>query len=70
MHSTEFSGVNAPLGPAAPGEIPNAQIEHVARELMSRAAIGIPEDFKSAVSKMAEEETNPLSRFVLDQIGC
>lgn len=70
MPSQNTSDVRAPAGPAAPGEIPNAQIEDVTRELMSRAAIGIPEDFKTAVSRMAEAETNPLSRFVLDQICC
>jgi len=70
MPSPATSGAKPPLGPAAPGEIPNAQIEHVARELMSRAAIGIPEDFKAAVSAMAEAETSPLSKFVLDQICC
>ncbi len=40
----------------------------VARELMARAAIGIPEDFKAAISGMAREESNPLSKFVLEEI--
>ena len=37
---------------------------------MRRAAIGIPEDFRASVAEMAEHETNPLSKYVLEQIGC
>ena len=54
----------------APGELPLARIEAVARELMARAAIGIPADFKAGVAEMAAAERNPLSKFVLDQICC
>ncbi|GIT62736.1 MAG: hypothetical protein Ct9H300mP21_02820 [Pseudomonadota bacterium] len=35
---------------------------------MSRAAIGIPQDFKSAVKNMCVLEKNPLSKFVLNEI--
>ena len=50
------------------GEVPGDFILEVARELMARAAIGIPPDIKSAVKTMAEEEQSPLSGFVLKQI--
>lgn len=48
--------------------ISSALIEETARELMRRAAIGIPDDFREGVAKMAEGETNPLSKYVLEQI--
>jgi L(+)-tartrate dehydratase alpha subunit len=69
-------GAHGPAGAAgggsgwAPGELPLARLGAVARELMARAAIGIPADFKAGVADMAAREQNPLSRFVLDQICC
>ena len=45
-------------------------IEETARELMHRAAIGIPEDFRAGVATMAAQETNPLSKYVLDEFCC
>ena len=50
------------------GGIPKELIYKVALELMSRAAIGIPQDFKSAVKNMCVLEKNPLSKFVLNEI--
>lgn len=50
------------------GSIPQALVYEVALELMSRAAIGIPQDFKSAIQGMCQLEKNPLSRFVLTEI--
>jgi len=38
------------------------------RELNTRAAIEIPKDVQQKVEKMASEETNPLSRYVLEKI--
>ncbi len=48
--------------------ISSALIEQTAEELMRRAAISIPDDFREGVAKMAEKETNPLSKYVLGQI--
>ena len=50
------------------GSIPAGLIKEVAKELMSRAAITIPTDFKQGVQTLAKQEKNPLSRFVLKQI--
>ena len=50
------------------GSIPKELIYEVALELMSRAAIGIPQDFKSAIKNMCVLEKNPLSKFVLNEI--
>lgn len=70
-HYSAEAGAKASGGTVpAPGAIALAQIESVARELMARAAIGIPPDFKAGVAAMAERETEPLSKFVLDQICC
>ena len=44
-------------------------VEKTARELMHRAAISIPEDFRVGVAEMAAQETNPLSKYVLEEIG-
>ncbi len=44
-------------------------VEKTARELMHRAAISIPEDFRMGVAEMAAQETNPLSKYVLEEIG-
>ncbi len=46
--------------------IPIALVEETARELMRRAAIVIPEDYKTGIQAMAEAEEEELSRFVLD----
>ncbi|MBI4081215.1 MAG: fumarate hydratase [Candidatus Lambdaproteobacteria bacterium] len=51
------------------GAIPTGLIKEVARELMARAAIGIPADFKAGVRELARAEQNPLSAFVLKQIN-
>ena len=59
----------AALPPAGPGEVALGLIGQVALELMRRAAIGIPSDFKAGVKSMAQTERNPLSLFVLEQIG-
>jgi L(+)-tartrate dehydratase alpha subunit len=68
MPSLDSSSSPAGTGAAAPGEIPATQIEEVARELTARAAIGIPQDFKAGIGEMAKSESNPLSRYVLEQI--
>ena len=57
------------FAPIDSGEVPGDLILEVGEELMSRAAIGIPPDIKSAVKTMAEQESNPLSGFVLKQIS-
>ena len=41
-------------------------IGEAAQEIMHRAAIVIPEDYKSGIRKMVKEEENELSRFVLE----
>ncbi len=48
--------------------IPRELIYEVALELMSRAAIGIPGDFKIAIKNMCVLEKSPLSKFVLKEI--
>jgi len=69
--SGKASGGGAAAGRGwAPGELPLERIGAVARELMARAAIGIPADFKAGIADMAAAERNPLSKFVLDQICC
>lgn len=60
------SGRFAPVGS---GELPVGLVEDVAKELMRRAAIAIPTDFKQAVLDMGRQESNPLSRFVMEQIS-
>ena len=40
-------------------------VETAAREIMARAAIDIPSDYRESVVTMAEQELNPLSGFVL-----
>jgi L(+)-tartrate dehydratase alpha subunit len=71
MSSLIFSGdrASASLGASAPGEIPTDLILDVAKELMTRAAVWIPEDFKRGVQEIAEKERNPLCLFVLNQIS-
>jgi len=65
------SGSAAPDGHAAAGPLGSvaaSTVESVARELMARAAIGIPGDFKAGINTMAATETSPLSKFVLEEI--
>ncbi|MBS1255718.1 MAG: L(+)-tartrate dehydratase subunit alpha [Deltaproteobacteria bacterium] len=50
------------------GSIPKELIYEVALELMSRAAIGIPGDFKNGIKNMCALEKSPLSKFVLNEI--
>lgn len=45
--------------------IPNQRIEEAAYEIMSRAAIEIPDDYRTGIKGMLEKEENELSRFVL-----
>jgi L(+)-tartrate dehydratase alpha subunit len=45
--------------------IQSADIEQAAYNIMTRAAIDIPEDYREAIVGMADQETNPLSCFVL-----
>ncbi|MGQ9368170.1 fumarate hydratase [Azospirillum sp. ST 5-10] len=45
--------------------IPAQMIEEVAQELMRRAAIDIPDDYRAGIRTMLEAEENELSRFVL-----
>jgi L(+)-tartrate dehydratase alpha subunit len=48
--------------------IPAKLIEDVARELMARAAIDIPPDYREGVRLARDRERNRLARFVLDQM--
>src|SRR3546814_2702201 len=45
--------------------IKTAQIEEAGLEIMRRAAIDIPEDYRSGIRKMCEQEEEELSKFVL-----
>lgn len=45
--------------------IPNARIEEAAYTIMAKAAIEIPEDYRTGIRGMLEKEENELSRFVL-----
>ncbi len=47
-------------------EIPLVALEAAAREIMARAAIVIPEDYRDGIKAMAATETEELSRFVLE----
>jgi L(+)-tartrate dehydratase alpha subunit len=49
-------------------EIPAKVIEDTARELMARAAIDIPVDYREGVRLARDRESNRLARFVLDQM--
>jgi L(+)-tartrate dehydratase alpha subunit len=60
---------SAAFAPSPSREIPADLVYEVARELMSRAAIWVPEDFKREVEAMAQVETKPLALFVLNQIS-
>jgi L(+)-tartrate dehydratase alpha subunit len=46
--------------------IPIQAVERAAEEIMRRAAIVIPDDYKTGIKGMAEKEEDELSRFVLD----
>lgn len=48
-----------------PRSIPAALIEEVGQELMRRAAIDIPQDYRDGIRVMLQAEENELSRFVL-----
>ena len=48
-----------------PEMIPIESVEHVAGEIMRRASIEIPRDYRDGVEAMVEEETSELRRFVL-----
>ncbi len=48
--------------------IPNDLIEATALELMRRAAIEIPEDFRLGIESMVDTEAEDLSRFVLESM--
>lgn len=45
--------------------IPISSIEIAAREIMHRAAIDIPEDYRNGINEMQKTESGPLARFVL-----
>ncbi|MEX2643731.1 MAG: fumarate hydratase [Acetobacterales bacterium] len=46
--------------------IPISKFDEAALEIMGRAAIDIPHDYKDGIRKMAEQEEEELSRFVLE----
>src|SRR5258706_9181831 len=43
-------------------------VEDVARELMARAAIDIPEDYRDGVRRARDREGNRIARFVLEEM--
>jgi L(+)-tartrate dehydratase alpha subunit len=51
-----------------PALIPSKLIEDTARELMARAAIDIPADYREGVRLARDRESKRLARFVLDQM--
>src|SRR6266851_8244405 len=48
--------------------IPAKLVEDTARELMARAAIDIPADYRAGVAAAREREQNRLARFVLTEM--
>src|ERR687884_1669318 len=48
--------------------IPAKLIEDTARELMARAAIDIPADYRAGVAAAREREQNRIARFVLAEM--
>src|SRR3972149_5478923 len=50
------------------GVIPAKLIEDTARELMARAAIDIPPDYRESIVRARDRETGRLSRFVLGEM--
>jgi L(+)-tartrate dehydratase alpha subunit len=59
---------SARFDPLNTGEVPGDVILEVGKDLMNRAAIEIPSDFKTAIGQISQQETNTLSSFVLKQI--
>lgn len=55
-----------PMARAGSGGIPAQLIEEVAFELMFRAAIDIPQDYRDGIRAQLDQEDNELSRFVLE----
>ena len=51
-----------------PRAIPAKLVEDTARELMARAAIDIPPDYRAGVGLARDRETNKLARFVLAEM--
>jgi L(+)-tartrate dehydratase alpha subunit len=51
-----------------PGVIPAKLVEDTARELMARAAIDIPPDYRAGVRLARDREQNKLARFVLTEM--
>jgi L(+)-tartrate dehydratase alpha subunit len=49
-----------------PRIVPIGALEEAALEIMRRAAIDIPDDYKDGIRRMLEEEEEELSRFVLE----
>src|SRR5438876_9900312 len=49
-------------------KIPAKLIEDTARELMARAAIDIPADYRDGVRNARERERNRIARFVLTEM--
>ncbi len=60
---------SARFEPLDSGKVPPDVILKIGNELMRRAAIDIPPDFKAAIKAMVDQESNPLSSFVLKQIS-
>lgn len=58
--------MSAESGPG--GAIPLALVREVAGELMVRAAVKIPNDFRCGARELAGKEKNKMSLFVLDEI--
>ncbi len=59
---------SARFEPLYSGQVPHDVILKIGNELMSRAAIDIPSDFKAAIKEMVNQESALLSSFVLRQI--
>ena len=51
-----------------PRPIPIKLVEDTARELMARAAIDIPADYREGVRLARDRERGRLARFVLDEM--
>jgi L(+)-tartrate dehydratase alpha subunit len=63
---TERSRIS-PQG-STPCVVPIAALEEAALEIMRRAAIDIPDDYKSGIRAMMEQEEEELARFVLQSM--
>src|SRR5262249_59713211 len=55
-------------GAAGNGVVPAKLIEDTARELMTRAAIDIPDDYREGVRLARDREQGKLARFVLTEM--